>query len=220
MSATPLSQRLREATRDLHREAERAGMMPALLRGELARGRYVLLLRNLHPLYAALEGALARHARHPCVAPLRMPGLERTDALRADLDGLHGPQWHRLPLTETMSAYCRHLETAVPSSPARLAAHVYVRYLGDLAGGQLLREIVRRSMGLAGDLGTAFYAFGDAEEVRMLKDRLKQGLDRIPGAEPEHALIVDEARYSFARHIALFEELADADQLSRSLPAA
>ena len=194
--------------------------MPALLRGELARERYVLLLRNLHALYAALEGALARHARHPCVEPLRLPDLERTDALRADLDGLHGPRWQQLPLTESMGAYCRHLESAVPSTPALLAAHVYVRYLGDLAGGQLLRAIVKRSMGLAGDSGTAFYAFGDEANVRLLKDHVKQGLDRMPCAEPERALIVDEARASFARHVALFEELANADQPSRSLPAA
>lgn len=210
MSPPPLTQRLRGATRDLHTAAERAGLMPTLLRGELPRADYARLLRNLHALYATLEERLERHAGHPCIAPLRVPGLSRSAALAADLDALHGSAWQRLPLAVAMQAYCRRLDSLTQSRTARLAAHVYVRYLGDLAGGQLLRGIVIRALGLEGERGAAFYAFGSEAEVRALQAALKAGLDRIPCSEPEQGAIVDEARDSFARHIALFEELAPA----------
>jgi len=220
MNAPPLTLRLREATRDLHTAAERAGVMPALLRGELARDRYVLLLRNLHALYASLEPALARHAQHPCVAPLPLAGLARADALAADLDALHDGGWRRLPVADAMWAYARHVEAIAQSRPSRLVAHVYVRYLGDLSGGQVLRNVVRRALQLEGEAGTAFYAFGSGDEARALKDALKRGLDRTPCDAAEAAAIVDEARDGFVRHIALFEELDRPRQPSSSLPAA
>lgn len=215
-----LTQRLRDATRDLHTAAERAGLMPALLRGDLPREDYVRLLRNLHALYTTLEDRLERHAGHPCIAPLRVKGLERGAALAADLDALHGSGWQRLPLAAAMRAYCGHLDALAQAETVRLAAHVYVRYLGDLSGGQLLRGIVARSFGLAGEQGTAFYAFGSEADVRALKAALKAGLDSMRCNEAQQVGIVDEARDSFARHVALFEELAPAVQPSRSLPAA
>jgi heme oxygenase (biliverdin-producing, ferredoxin) len=220
MSPPPLTERLRAATRALHVAAERAGVMPALLRGELARERYVLLLRNLHALYASLEQALTQQAAHPCIASLRLSGLERTGALAADLRALHGHAWPLLPVADATLAYCGRLDLLARSTPERLAAHVYVRYLGDLSGGQLLRGIVMRSLGLADGRGVAFYAFGSDENVTELKVALKDGLDRMPCNEVEQAGIVEEARDSFARHVALFEELARPDQPSRSLPAA
>jgi heme oxygenase len=42
----------------------------------------------------------------------------------------------------------------------------------------------------------------------------------MPCEEAEQTAIVDEARDSFARHVALFEELAPPVQPSTSLPAA
>ena len=50
-----LLQRLRDATRTLHAEVERAGLMRLLLRGPLRRADYIGLLRNLHAIYDALE---------------------------------------------------------------------------------------------------------------------------------------------------------------------
>lgn len=219
-AAPTLTGLLRAATRDLHVAAERAGMMPALLRGELARGGYVRLLRNLHALYVSLEQALARPDGHPGVASLRLPGLERADALAADLDALHGRGWALLPVADATLAYCRRVEQLARSMSERLAAHVYVRYLGDLSGGQILRGVVTRSLELADARGVAFYAFGSDENVRAFKAALIDRLNRVPCNELEASGIVDEARDSFARHIALFEELARPDQPSTSLPAA
>ena len=57
-----LAQRLREGTWALHSSAERAGVMPALLRGVLPLAGFVALQRSLHPVYAALESGLHQQA--------------------------------------------------------------------------------------------------------------------------------------------------------------
>jgi heme oxygenase len=49
---------LREATADLHRRAERSGVIADLLHGRATRSGYALWLRNLLPAYRNLEAAL------------------------------------------------------------------------------------------------------------------------------------------------------------------
>ena len=64
----PLATALREGTAELHREAERAGILRELLRGRVTRGEYCALLRNLHALYVTLEANRLRHAADPAIA--------------------------------------------------------------------------------------------------------------------------------------------------------
>ena len=207
MSTRPLSSRLKDATRELHRDAENAGGMSALLRGRVDRAQYCLLLRNLHALYLALEAALDRHAAMPLVAPVRVPVLYRTVALAADLRDLHGAGWNALPLTAAMGSYVARLEEVARTQPPLLAAHAYVRYMGDLSGGQILRDVIRRALGLHDGAGLAFYTFAGGGDSRELKDGFREGLDAMPLDDALAQEIVAEAREAFARHVVLFEEL-------------
>jgi heme oxygenase len=189
-----LSQQLRSATKALHTQAERAGLMPRLLRGELPLERYVLLLRQLLAIYEALESAL----RQPG-APEFDPGMARAAALRADIAWL-APQGPADPLTHPAREYVARLQTL---PPVQLAAHAYVRYLGDLAGGQVLARIVGRAYGLQQE-GLAFYRF-EADAPTLVLG-LREVLDALP--EAEQPAIVAEAQAAFGRHIDLFEALA------------
>ena len=154
MAETPhltptLAQRLTAETRALHTAAERSRFMGVLLRGQMGRAPYCALLRNLHALYAALEPALARRALHPVIAPVHLPGLARTDALADDLLALHGANWaSAFELLPSSRRYVAHLHAIEAAQPERLLAHAYVRYLGDLSDGQMLRRIVAASMEL------------------------------------------------------------------------
>jgi heme oxygenase len=206
MSERALSARLREATQSLHRVAEASGIMPALLAGRVERREYCRLLRNLHALYVALEDALDRNARSPLVAPVRMPELFRASALAADLGDLHGPGWRAQPLADAMRGYVAHIGALAEDRPGLLAAHAYVRYLGDLSGGQILRNVVGAALGLADRAGVAFYCFGDGDAA-ALKARFRAGLDALPVGDAAADAIVAEARDAFARHVRLFEEL-------------
>jgi hypothetical protein len=61
---------------------------------------------------------------------------------------LHGPGWaHRLTTVPAAAAYATTCKQLSATRPALLAAHVYVRYLGDLNGGQMLSRIVAKGLG-------------------------------------------------------------------------
>ncbi len=204
-----LAERLRLATRELHVEAERCGLMAALLAGRIQREAYLPLLRNLHAVYAVLEAALARRQAEPPWDVLADPVLHRTAALAADLLHLHGPSWPEdLPLTDAAAAYAERLQRLADEASPALAAHAYVRYLGDLHGGQVLRRRVGQALGLAGSAGLAFYAFGPDEGLPALRASLRQALARLPLTAVQQEAVVDEACWGFKQHIRLFEELA------------
>jgi heme oxygenase len=205
-----LGERLKSATKGLHHEVERGPFMRALLRGSLERIAYCALLRNLYEIYDALETALDTHAEHPGLKPLRLLGLARREALARDLEALHGPNWAReLEVLQACRRYVQHLRQLAQSTPERLAAHAYVRYLGDLGGGQLLQPIVAKSLQLSTGSGTAFYEFGAPAEVGTLKRRFRAGLDEVSAAHAgDVSALVNEARTSFELHRSLFGELA------------
>ncbi|CAN5756670.1 heme oxygenase (biliverdin-producing) [soil metagenome] len=207
---TSLAERLKTETRTLHTEAERSPFMGELLHGRMARGPYVALLRNLHAIYAAMEPALVRHAGHAAIAPVLLPGLARTGLLQADLDVIHGGgSWRdTVELQPATQAYVARLFEVAEGRPALLLAHAYVRYLGDLSGGQLLERIVANSMQLAPGEGTAFYGFGDAAHTAALKRDFRAGLGQIVLDEPGTDAVVAEAVQAFGLHRRLFEELA------------
>jgi heme oxygenase (biliverdin-producing, ferredoxin) len=209
MSDTALSERLRAETKDLHSAAERAGIMPALLRGELALGRYCALLRNLLALYVTMESALTRHANHADVAPVFFPALFRQASLADDLAVLHGPGWaERFALQPATLAYVARLQDIEARQPELLAAHAYVRYLGDLSGGQMLHKIVARSYGLLADEGASFYGFGDSAAVQAHLQTFRAGLAALASPPARIDALVAEARAAFGRHVDLFNELA------------
>ena len=57
-----LAESLRDATWPQHRTVERRPFLQALLRGQLDRSAYCLMLRSLHEIYTALERNLAHLA--------------------------------------------------------------------------------------------------------------------------------------------------------------
>ena len=208
-----LAERLRLETRELHAATERTGAMAALLAGRLSRPAYCAMLRNLRALYAALEAALLQHQHDAAIAPLQAQTLQRTPALTSDLSVLHGPTWAtELPLQPAMASYVHRLQTLAQIASPAWVAHAYVRYLGDLHGGQILKRLVARGLGLreaAGSklAGTQFHEFGDEAQVQALRQQLRHALAVLPVSAAEQDLIVAEARWAFVQHQRLFEAL-------------
>jgi len=208
LPATDLALMLRSHTKTLHTAAERAGLMPDLLRGHIERSQYCRLLRNFHEIYSALESALARHASQPSLQALQISGLSRRNALAADLAVLHGEKWQaEIPLAHAGRDYAQRLRELEANQPQLLLAHSYVRYLGDLSGGQMLRQIVARALQLDGGAGLAFYTFTDPDATELAA-RYRRALQHLSIDSHTAAKIVEEAQSAFQRHIALFEELA------------
>lgn len=207
-----LAARLKDATHELHRQAERSGLMAEMMQGRISRETYCLLLRNLQPIYAALEAGLdAHHPTDPNVQRLWQPELRRLAALEQDLEYLHaGADWHRdLPVLAAAAEYAERLERLARTDPVLLLPHAYLRYLGDLHGGQMLARIVRQCFGIHGELGTAFYAFGDgdAQLLERLKREFRAGLDALVLAQEQADAAVGEACEGFRLHARLFKEM-------------
>ena len=209
--ATPsgLAAQLAAQTRAMHREAESAGVMRDLLAGRVTRERYVALLANLQPLYVALERALVRHATHPAIAPIRLAGLARADAIGRDIAALSPGRAVPAPVAATRM-YVARMEELDATWPAGLVAHAYVRYLGDLSGGRIVGERVRQSLALDGGAGLAFYDFGAGFDVAGAKSRFRAALDALPLKVKDVEAVVAEAVEAFRRHVAMFEALDDA----------
>ena len=204
-----LSQRLRVETRDAHVRAERSGIMRSLLRGTMTRGAYVSLLKNLAGIYRTLEQELDRNAAHPTLVGIDLDALRRLDALERDIaaldvDGPHDPQAAQ-PATREYSA--RLLEIG-RSSPELLLAHAYVRYMGDLSGGPMLKASVAKMLGIgAEDGGLAFFAFPRIADAVAFKRAFRDALDAAAFVAASPEAIVREAQYGFALHERMFGEL-------------
>ena len=204
-----LAERLKTETRALHTAAERSAFMGVLLRGRMERPAYCALLRNLHAIYAVLEPALERQAQHPVIAPVYQPALWRTPALEHDLRVMHGPGWFgELPLQPAALDYSKRLSETEAAQPALLLSHAYVRYLGDLSGGQMLSGIVANSWPAGDACAVAFYDFGDAARTRELTQAFRAGLGAVEARPSLVDALVDEAKLAFGLHQRLFDELA------------
>lgn len=207
-TAPGLAARLKAATRSLHTLAERSGVMAELVQGRLSLPGYCALLRNLRAIYEALEAGLDEH---PGDARLWRPELRRLPALEQDLDRLHVGDWRAdAPLTPAALAYVQRLTELAATAPGLLLAHAYLRYLGDLHGGQILARLIQRQFGLQAaerPSGTAFYAFGEPARVEQLKREFREGLDALPLRPGDADAFVAEACEAFRLHQQLFEEL-------------
>lgn len=204
-----LARRLKAATRRPHVALERSALMRTLLRGQMSRVEYTALVRQLAAIYDALERHLSDRADSPVICLVWRPTLKRSAHLEQDLDTLHGPDWRGLPVHDATRDYVDHLHALAAKRPERLLGHVYVRYLGDLNGGQRLQGIVRTGLALDGPAGTRFYDFGAPERVAEHIASLRAGLDAVGERFPEYAEgIVDEALVGFDLHARLFDALS------------
>jgi heme oxygenase len=190
-------------TKALHVEAERSGIIRELLRGSATRDGYILLLRNLLPAYQAMEEGLARHLKTPGIGAIARYRLDRAPAIEADLVVLCGDAWRRdVPLLPAGDNYARRLGEAAKGGGARLIAHAYTRYLGDLSGGLILQRLLARSLELR-PTELSFYDFPEYPDLTALKAAYREALDRAGRLAGDPTAIVEEGALAFTLNIDL-----------------
>lgn len=211
---TSLCAAMRDATHSLHARAERTGIVRELLAGRGTRHGYALLLRNLHLAYAMLEQGLESHRLDTGLDRLALPAVYREAALAGDLDGLSGPDWaQRLPVLAAGERYAARIAAAAAGDGAPLVAHAYVRYLGDLNGGSILRRVLGRALELDA-AALRFYDFSPADAV-ALEAEYRTAIDAAGVALGDAArAVVDEAVEAFRLNIELSEAVAAAVTVS------
>ena len=85
-------------------------------------------------------------------------------------------------------------------------AHAYVRYLGDLSGGQMMGRSVAKTYE-AGEAGTNFYNFRDVADVNGRKNAYRAALTALPLTPKEQDEVVGEAIAGFDYAKRMFEDL-------------
>lgn len=207
VQAKALGAALREATAALHSQAERTGIVAELLAGRGSRMAYALLLRNLEPAYVALECGLQRHRLAPAFGGLAVQAVYRAGAIAADLEALAGPRWRSaLPLLDAGRAYATRVNAAAEGAGVRLVAHAYVRYLGDLNGGRILRRVLGRTLALGPD-ALRFHDFAPADPAALAAD-YRAAIDAAGRVMGDDGTIVAEAVEAFRLNVAISEAVA------------
>ena len=206
-----LASQLREGTKQSHTLAENTTYMKCFLKGIVPREAFRKLLSNLYFVYRTLELELCYHRNHPVIASIYFPQLDRKAHLEEDLNYYYGDDWQqKIAPSEAGRDYVAYLHEISNTEPALLVAHAYVRYLGDLSGGQALKNIVRSALELPADLGTRFYefdAFPSVAAIRAFKGQYRDALNSLPVNEELAAKIVAEANYAFSLNRDILQSL-------------
>jgi heme oxygenase len=183
--------------------------MKALLGGELSQTGYTRLAVQYYFIYRALEQASDAMTGDPIGSRFVFDGLRRLPKLARDLEFLVGPEWENTirPLPAT-AAYAERVRTAAGEWAGGYIAHHYTRYLGDVAGGQIIRRLLEKNYRLTGE-GALFYHFDEIGSASTFRDRYRAELDAAPWDEAERARVIDDTLVAFECNVAVFEELAE-----------
>ncbi|PWE07238.1 biliverdin-producing heme oxygenase [Streptomyces sp. BSE7F] len=212
----PFSTLIRTASHEQHVEAETSTFMSDLLGGRLGVDAYARYTEQLWFVYEALEAGAQGLESDPAAGPFIRPELFRLAALERDLAHLRGPGWRStltaLPATR---AYADRVTECARDWPSGYIAHHYTRYLGDLSGGQIIRDRAEKTWGFArkGD-GVRFYVFEQIPNPATFKRGYRELLDTVPVDDMEKQRIVTECKRAFALNTAVFRALGEEFPLS------
>ncbi|MCX4582586.1 heme oxygenase (biliverdin-producing) [Streptomyces sp. NBC_01481] len=208
-SGTPFSTVIRVASHEQHTEAETSTFMSDLLGGRLGVEAYARYTEQLWFVYRALEDGAESLRDDPVAGPFIRPELMRTAELERDLAHLRGADWREelAPLPATV-AYAEQVSQCARDWPAGYVAHHYTRYLGDLSGGQIIRDKAEKTWGFTrkGD-GVRFYVFEQIPNPAAFKRGYRELLDAVNADDLEKQRIVDECKRAFDYNGAVFREL-------------
>jgi heme oxygenase len=200
---------IKAATDSSHRSAERTDFIVDLMGGTLNQSAYLRYLEALAPIYERMEVLLRERATRPLIVEFDHRGLDRFSLLEADITALResgkvteGPT---IPLAT--KSYVSRLGTDIEDE--RLLAHHYIRYLGDLSGGQAIARLVARHYQIPQE-ALAFSDFHGLGDANTYKVAYREKLNRAALTDAQKDAFIDEAvaLYSLSREI--FQELGRA----------
>lgn len=207
---------IRTASHEEHVQAETSTFMSDLLGGRLGVDAYARYTEQLWFVYEALEAGAGRLASDQVAGPFIRPELFRLTSLERDLAHLRGPEWRsRVSALPATRAYADRVRECADAWPAGYIAHHYTRYLGDLSGGQIIRDKAEKTWGFArkGD-GVRFYVFEEISNPAAFKRGYRELLDEVRADDLEKQRIVAECKRAFALNTAVFRALGEEFPLS------
>lgn len=174
---------LKELTKEQHTNAERQEFVKILF-SDISPELYATYLWNQFPQYELLEVMANRHGLFD-----DFPAVRRSKSIHKDMLELWPRTDRQPPVCPVVKKYLDHI-MSIMNDPNKLMAHIYVRHMGDLSGGQMIAKKVP---------GTGrFYQFDGDKEV--LKDLIRNKCDDS---------MATEAKICFDFATELFKEMMD-----------
>jgi heme oxygenase len=209
MLTQPFHEQILAATEASHRSAERTTFIVELMGGKLDQRAYLRYLAALAPIYEKMEALLRERADRPLVKRFDHRGLDRFDRMRTDIAVLSERVGVEagVDLPETTARYVSRLHDGIEDE--RLLAHHYIRYLGDLSGGQAIARLVVRHYQVPPEALT-FYDFPDLGDANHYKAEYRERLNSAQLTEAQRHGFIDEAMQLYALSGDLFTELGQA----------
>ena len=176
---------LKDITKDLHHEAETTQFAKQLLSGKITKEAYAKYLWQCVLFYGIIEQANKQLGNYAT-----LPNIERAHLIFEDFLEVKDGSEKWLPSAIAYHDYLIELIND-PERKHLIKAHLYVRHMGDLFGGQIIKkQVAHISKG-------RFYDFKDVEG---LKTAIRSELTDDLG---------DEARVAFQHAINIMRELND-----------
>ena len=154
---------LRELTKEAHTNAEKSEFVKILFSGNINPKLYANYLKNQHPMYEILEVCAMPHQ-----LLTGLPDIRRAPAILADFQELWGDDTNEPVILPVVKRYMDHI-MSIKHDPKKLMAHLYVRHMGDLAGGQMIAKRVPGS--------GKYYKFEDADALKLaIRERISDDM--------------------------------------------
>ena len=196
---------MRKGTWRDHRRAESSDFEVALVQGEVSKEAYADLLVQMLPVYEALEEKALEYKDHPHVAGLFDERLNRTEAIRRDIEHFLGENWAAkseiLPITQ------EYIERIRTSTPAQFAAHHYCRYLADLSGGFDIHAGLAKGFGDPVN-GLTYYNFDILGDANAFKMQYRMALSALELTPEEKLATIEEVAIAYEFNIDIVAELS------------
>ena len=177
---------LKELTKQNHSNAERSWFAGRMFSGQITSPEYAIYLKQQYESYKALED---RFDNLDDDSDIKFPDerIKRAENILKDLIEMDS-LGQDLPILESTESYCSYIQSCPEDL---LYAHVYVRYLGDLKGGQMIAQRVP---------GKGLYYNFDAPDILEASIRLELR---------EDDLFVEECKKCFTFATSSFNDLKE-----------
>jgi heme oxygenase len=201
-----LSSLLREGTAEVHKNIEKSSFLKDLFSGKVSKEVYLRYLESFFYLYNELEYSVNLKLSDKNIQKLYFPDLHRTKALYLDLIYFGGASFYPGPPSEKTIRYIDHIKKITEKETYKIISHLYVRYLGDLSGGQILGGIIRKIFSLEKGFGDSFYSF-PIGDVDHFKNIYRAQLDSLDLEDFQKMELLEEAKLAFSYNGMMLSEL-------------
>ncbi|ETN06356.1 hypothetical protein, variant 1 [Phytophthora nicotianae INRA-310] len=193
-----LTGQMRAATREIHNVSDNLVNLKLVvaLTDKQLYGRALMLF---YYVYAQLESVILEHKDHEAFRGLYeiINVIARADGIAKDLRFYLGEDWStKYQPTQAVQDYVKHLQDLEKKDPTLVLPYCYHMYMAMLAGGAMIKKLVKRNFAPPEGEGLNCFAF-DVKSNKALRDTVKEKIDAVSHDEETKKLILAESMTCF-----------------------